>query len=233
MCAMAENTQYMPTRVYVHPRNQGTHEIPEKIRKKKKPASLYLSCSSIKCIPKPFAHCPKTLPSHRLVLVGHQLHNPSLQASPFELSASLGKLLHQMANVVAGNGQYLLIVLPVLGKYLRQLLGQCTVAFVQDAAGIFLPESRVLMRGRPAQVARLDFSGVLIESGLGLCVFIQHGRKSVKVFEEVGIRQVTTSEVGQESWESDKYSNGQEGRPVANAQVVESGEQKSGRLFFR
>jgi hypothetical protein len=44
---------------------------------------------------------------------------------------------------------------------------------------------------------------------------------------------VTTSKVSQESWQSNKHSDRQEGRPVADAEVVESGEEKAGRLFFR
>lgn len=88
------------------------------------------------------------------------------------------------------------------------------------------------MWGRPAQVTGLDFGGVLIEGSLGLCVFVQHGRKSIQVFQEVRIRQVTTGEVSEESWQSNKHSDRQEGRPVADTQVVESGEEEAGRLFF-
>lgn len=81
-------------------------------------------------------------------------------------------------------------------------------------------------------MTRLNFGGVLIEGGLSLCVFVEHGRKSVEVFEKIRIRQVTTSEVGQESWQPNKYSDREEGRLIADTQVVEGGEEKAGRLFF-
>lgn len=43
---------------------------------------------------------------------------------------------------------------------------------------------------------------------------------------------MTTSEVSQEGWQSNKHSDRQESRSVADTQVVESGEEETGRLFF-
>lgn len=132
---------------------------------------------ALKGIPEPFPNGSQTLPSHCFVFVGHQSHDPGLQTQFFHLVAPFRQHFHQLTHVIAPNRQHLLVIVPFLGEDLCQFLGISPVALVQNPTCVLFPKRRVSVRWRPAEVARLQLSRVLIEGGLCLCVFIQHIRQ--------------------------------------------------------
>ncbi|KAI6758992.1 hypothetical protein HG531_013988 [Fusarium graminearum] len=116
----------------------------------------------------------ETLPSYVLIIGLHELHDPSLEAHLLQLVSLLGNLLNQAPNVIASNGEHLLVIIPGLLHNFGQLSWNCSVLKLEDLAGILSPKDSVSVRGRPSKVTRLNLGNIFVESSLGLGVLLEH-----------------------------------------------------------
>ncbi|KAI6770583.1 hypothetical protein HG530_005212 [Fusarium avenaceum] len=99
------------------------------------------------------------------------------------------------SNIVTGNGEHLLIIIPRLSHDFSQLPGNLSILELEDFAGVLCPKDGVSVRGRPSKVARLQLGYILIERGLGLGILLEHFLELGKVIQQIGVGEVATADV--------------------------------------
>lgn len=207
-------TEHLPSTISSISRLKKTHPHPHHILHPPRSTDPLIYSTLIKTISQPLTHRPQTLPSNLLVRIRHQRHHSGLDAQFLELAALVRTRLDEPADVVAGDGEDLLIVVPALAEDFREFLGNFGLVFRDDFGGVFAPEGGVAVRGRPAEVAGEDFGGVLVVGGLAAGVFGEHVCQGGEVVEEVLVAEMAGFEVGEEGGEADGYSGGEKGGAV-------------------